>query len=252
MKLIFLGSGSIEFDDFTNFQSNMLLESDKGRRLLIDCGADCRYSLDKLGLTYRDIHEVLITRVGLEQSGGLIWLGMQRMFNPECKPPILHLDMNLHPYLWDHYLSAEMESIQSQVARLETFFDVRLMTDKAPFSWDRFHFTFFRHSSEKEILGVAIDDRESHILICFENELFLEYDVYEKFDIIFQSCRTRSESVLPQSHIQALAKLPDTIKSKMWLYHFDPGELPNAKDQGFLGFVSRGQEFAFLNGNIKL
>ena len=53
-KLTFLGVGSA----FTlkNWQSNMLAESG-GKRLLIDCGGDCRYSLAERGLGAKDIDE---------------------------------------------------------------------------------------------------------------------------------------------------------------------------------------------------
>lgn len=39
--------------------------------------------------------------------------------------------------------------------------------------------------------------------------------------------------------------MPEDIKAKMWLYHYSDGDLPDAKQDGFLGFVAKGQVFTF-------
>jgi hypothetical protein len=31
----------------------------------------------------------------------------------------------------------------------------------------------------------------------------------------------------------------------MWLYHYNTGDLPDAKNDGFLGYVQKGQIFEF-------
>ncbi len=247
MKLIFIGSGNTEFCDFSNFQSNILLESGEGQRLLIGCGTDCRFSLDDRGLAYQDIDEVLISQVGFEQSGGLVWLGIKRKFDSTCKRPKLYLPKYLYNQLWDHHLSAAMLCIQSHIANLETFFDVQLIEHNTLFSWDHVNLSLLKKPNEDSILGVTVDLRGSHILISSENSLTIEhcFDAYQKADMIFQPCQTKSDLTLPRTHFQDLTKLPDSIKSKMWLYNYDPGELPDALQYGFSGFVTKGQEFTF-------
>ena len=42
-----------------------------------------------------------------------------------------------------------------------------------------------------------------------------------------------------------LDTLPAEIKKKMWLYHYQPGHLPDAKEHGFQGFVKKGQVFEY-------
>jgi hypothetical protein len=44
-----------------------------------------------------------------------------------------------------------------------------------------------------------------------------------------------------------LKSLPAALKAKMWLYHWNGSftKLPDAKTDGFLGFVEKGQEFEF-------
>ena len=44
---------------------------------------------------------------------------------------------------------------------------------------------------------------------------------------------------------ETLATLAPEIKNKMWLYHYNPGPLPNAEKDGFLGFVKKSSLFEF-------
>lgn len=59
MKLKFLGSGSA----FTmnNYQTNAVLEADTGKRMLIDCGSDIRFSMRDAGLSHKDIQALYLT-----------------------------------------------------------------------------------------------------------------------------------------------------------------------------------------------
>lgn len=56
MKLTFAGVGGA-FAPSTQYQSNMLLTSDEGKRLMIDCGGDARFSFGELGATNANIGE---------------------------------------------------------------------------------------------------------------------------------------------------------------------------------------------------
>ncbi|MEC4984711.1 MAG: ribonuclease Z, partial [Oscillatoria sp. PMC 1076.18] len=61
MKLVFLGSGSAFTIGGDNFQSNIIIESENEKKLLVDCGSDLRFSLDALGLSYLDITDIYIS-----------------------------------------------------------------------------------------------------------------------------------------------------------------------------------------------
>jgi hypothetical protein len=72
---------------------------------------------------------------------------------------------------------------------------------------------------------------------------------YDNSDIIFQDCETydwqtgKSKSGV-HAHYRELLTLPEEIRSKMWLYHYqDARPLPDAKADGFAGFVEQGQVF---------
>jgi len=52
MDIIFCGTGSAF--SMRNFQTNTLIEN-KGKKLLIDAGSDIRFSLQDIGMSYKDI-----------------------------------------------------------------------------------------------------------------------------------------------------------------------------------------------------
>ena len=66
---------------------------------------------------------------------------------------------------------------------------------------------------------------------------------YKKADVIFHDCETSLPPSGIHTHYQQLCSLPDEIKKKMWLYHYNAGKRPDPIQDGFLGFVKRGQQF---------
>jgi hypothetical protein len=69
----------------------------------------------------------------------------------------------------------------------------------------------------------------------------------DQADIIFHDCETAPYPSGVHAHYQQLLTLPQDIRNKMWLYHYQKGPLPDARGDGFLGFVQRGQTFDFAN-----
>lgn len=106
MKLLFLGAGSGIGTDFENFQSNMLLLTDSGKKLLIDCGTDIRFSLTKLGYHSQDIDAVYISHLHADHIGGIEWFAFQRKFasQPNQKPHLI-IHEHLVDLLWNSSLS---------------------------------------------------------------------------------------------------------------------------------------------------
>jgi len=70
---------------------------------------------------------------------------------------------------------------------------------------------------------------------------------YQKADIIFHDCETLKKPSGVHAHFNELVNLDKSIKAKMWLYHYNPIALPDAKKNGFRGFVKKGQIFQFKN-----
>lgn len=255
MKLTFLGTGSA-FTVKENFQSNMLLEDDNGNRFLIDCGSDARHSLYKLGLQYSDIHDVYISHTHADHAGGLEWLGFTHKFDPSCSKPNLYISEFLVDKLWDNTLSGGMRSIKEHPCTLETYFNVHgIKNDVNTFTWNNITFNLIKviHIYDHEDLvpcyGVFFELNGKKIYITADTTFTPDrlMPIYEKADIIFHDCETADYRSGVHSHFEDLKTLPDAIKQKMWLYHYNPGSLPDGNSAGFQGFVKPAQVFNLNN-----
>lgn len=253
MKLIFLGSSSAFCIGNNNYQSNMLLTNERGNNLLIDCGTDIRHSLHEQGYSYKDISDVYISHMHADHMGGLEWLGFTSKFDPQKDKPTLHISDKIIEPLWNNSLSGTMHSIEGEVSNLDTFFKLDPIERNGFFIWEKIKFQLIQtvhvmsgfsltgcHGLFFEINGTKIyitaDTQFSpHLLATF----------YESADVIFHDCETTpfSSGVHPQ--YEELKTLDKHIKEKIWLYHYNPGPLPNAKKDGFKGFVEKGQCFEF-------
>lgn len=253
MKLIFLGSGSAFTVGDGNFQSNMLLVNEQGNKLLIDCGSDIRFSLYAAGFSHLDITDIYISHLHADHAGGLEYIGFSTKFDPRCQKPNLYLNKELVNELWNGTLSGGMSSIEGKIADINTYFKVRLTEEKGYFTWmdikfnlvkvihvDNGNFIIPSYGLFFEIQGIKVFLTTDH---KFCSNAIAEF--YEQADIIFQDCETSPFQTKVHAHYKELLSLPEKIKNKMWLYHYQPGLLPDAKKDGFCGFVQRGQTFEF-------
>lgn len=268
MKLIFTGSGSAFTVGEGNFQSNMLLENPANKnRLLLDCGADARLALYELGLTYRDFQDVYISNLHSDHIGGLEWLAFTTKFDPSCTKKIrLHIKAELADTLWNSVLAGGLCSLQGIVANLSTYFDVCPINFTNYFDWEG-----IRINIAKPVLnglmdfkippnyGIFFKINTQTVFITTNAQLILGnhpdhiLEVYRKSDIIFQIC----EMATPwkngvHANYEKLNELDAGIKKKMWLYHYNPGLLPDPKKDGFRGFVKKGQIFDLANPKLSL
>ncbi|MGB6301320.1 MAG: MBL fold metallo-hydrolase [Rivularia sp. (in: cyanobacteria)] len=257
-KLLFLGSGSAFTVGTDNYQSNMLLIGDTGKKLLIDCGSDIRYSLYKEGFSYLDITDIYISHSHADHIGGLEYIGFSSKFDPRCEKPRLYLDKEMMGNLWNNSLSGGMKYIENKIVTLEEFFQpVKIDEDKV-FSWENIKFNTIKlihvNSGSVVIPSYGLFFEVNGIKIFLTTDTQMNWDSLKKYylqaDIIFQDCETAKFPSGVHAHYQELLNIPLSIKNKMWLYHYHPGELPNAKKDGFCGFVERGQEFDFSSSII--
>lgn len=254
MKLTFIGSGSAFTVGANNFHSNILIEASPSSRLLIDCGSDIRWSLDALGYSHTDISDVYISHLHGDHAGGLEWLAFKTKFDPSIKQkPILHIAETLVDRLWEHVLSGGLQSLETESATLSTYFNVQSIGPQLSFEWNQIHFTlvptdhvfngnqwipsyglFFTLGSEKIFFTADMQ---------FKPEKYQPY--YDQATLIFHECETAAFPSGVHCSYQQLLTLDSALKKKIWLYHYNPGQLPDAKQAGFLGFVQRGQVFKF-------
>lgn len=250
MNLLFLGAGSGIGTDLTNFQSNMLLVSNSGEKLLIDCGTDIRFSLTRANYTPHDINTIYISHLHADHIGGLEWFVLQRKFVCLDSQPCLVTHEEIAPLLWDHSLSGGLKTLEDQEATLDDYFAVHALTNNQVFEWEGVVLNLIKttHVHSNSILmpsyGLDIDYKGKHFLITTDTQFTPEYfqNYYQQANIIFHDCETMEKPSGVHAHFSELCLLPAEIKAKMWLYHYNDGPLPNAQEQGFLGFVHCGQQ----------
>lgn len=251
MKLTFLGTGSAFTVGDNNWQSNMLLEAPSGKKLLIDCGSDIRFSLHEHGLTAADIDGVYVSHPHADHMGGLEWLGFSTYFNPSVGKPQMFCSADLVAELWCNSLRGGMGSIQGQIATLDTFFDVHRIEPNGSFTWEGTTFQLVQviHFMDGfrfvPSYGLMFDLNGKKVFLTTDTQFAPNQiqDFYRMADVIFHDCETAPFKSGVHSHYRDLTTLPDEYKAKMWLYHYQPGARPDAQADGFAGFAVKGQVF---------
>jgi phosphoribosyl 1,2-cyclic phosphodiesterase len=252
MKMMFLGAGSaFTPPDEGNFQSNMLITADSGKRLLIDCGTQVHMALKKYGFAARDIDALYVSHPHADHVGGMEEFGFKTLFDPAAGKATLYGNGKLLRDLWERTLSGGMGSLQYQITSLKTYFNVKPVGKNGKFTWEDQEFRlvqvvhfmdgydivpsyglFFVVNGVKYFLTTDAQFAPAQIL-----------DLYKKADVIWQDCETTPYKSGVHAHFSELVSLPEDIRAKMWLYHYQPGPLPDAVAAGFRGFVKPEQEF---------
>ncbi|MBC61286.1 MAG: MBL fold hydrolase [Zetaproteobacteria bacterium] len=250
MKLTFIGAGSAFANHNENYNSNLLLESPKNsEKLLVDCGCDARHALLDLGYTYKDISAVYISHLHFDHVGGLEWLGLTTKFDPSCQRPRLFIHEKVADIIWDTTLRGSMACLEEEEATLETYFDLK--SSNSSFLWNDVKFNMVKmiHVYNKDkpqpCYGLEFSFGSKNIFFTgdtrFDLDRLLPY--YNKADIIFQDTETLPFKSSVHCHYSEIVALPKSIKKKMWLYHYNAGQLPDCKKDGFRGYVQRRQVF---------
>lgn len=259
MNLTFLGSGNSS--DRKNYSSNIILSTVKGYNLLINCGCDIRFSLFESGYKVPDIHGVYVSHLHDSCCGGLEWLGFSTYFAPKPRRPELIIPKPMMADIWEHRLAVSMEALTEQTATLETYF--KPFPIDSGFKFDDISATlvpvihvvnhFIGHMISYglfiKVNGVKIywtSDMTYPNLPLADGvwDMDKQWSNYEDADFIFHDCETINTSDV-HPHYEFLKKFPDEIKRKMWLYHTQPASQPDARLDGFLGIVKKGQSFKF-------
>lgn len=252
LKIICLGTGSA----FTlsgegeeqNYQSNFLIESPSGKRLLIDAGGDIRFALKECGIQLGSIDDIYISHLHADHIGGLEYIGFSTYFNPTLKRPNLHLSSSLVEPLWES-LRAGMRSLQGLNATLDTYFNVNPIKNNSWFIWEGVKFKLVQtiHVVDEFAFmpsyGLIFEINDRTVFLTTDTQFCPHQikDFYKFADIILHDCETSPFKSGVHANYADMKTLPDEVKAKMWLYHYQPGKLPNAEEDGFLGFLKRGQ-----------
>jgi ribonuclease BN (tRNA processing enzyme) len=249
MKLIFLGAGGGIGVGTKNFQSNMILLSDNGKKLLIDCGTDIRFSLTHSRYLPKDLDAVYISHLHADHIGGLEWLAIQRKFASKSNLPTLIIHEQLAELLWNNSLSGGLKTLEDKEASLNDYFVVKAINDELKFDWEGVHFSLIKTVhiySNKRLMpsyGLTLGYKGKMFFITTDTQFIPQAfeSYYHDATLVFHDCETRRVPSGVHAHFNQLNTLNPTIKAKFWLYHYNDGALPDAQAHGFLGFVRCGQ-----------
>lgn len=231
----------------------MLLTNDDGKSILIDCGSDARLALHELGKTHKDISDVYISHLHADHAGGLEWLAFSKKFDSNCNKPNLFICERLKEDLWNHVLSGGLSSIQTEVASLEYYFNVNPIKENGTFIWENIEFRIVQTIHVMDGFRImpsyglifTVDGLKVFITTDSQVAPYQIRDLYKSVDIIFQDCEVSDCKSHVHANYNELITLDESIKNKMWLYHYNSSTLPDAVKDGFRGFVKKGQCFDF-------
>jgi ribonuclease BN (tRNA processing enzyme) len=229
MKLIFLGTGSA----FTtlNYQTNVIVQKN-GKNFLIDAGSDIRFSLKNVGLSYRDIDSVYVSHLHADHAGGIETLAFCSFFDPNKKQKItLYGSGDVLTRGWNTCWKGGLESIQGRLQDLGDYFKhVSFIEPNSNFTWEDIKFTpvqvihVMNGYSVVSSWGLMLHDLETNKNIFFTTDTqFCPHqinDFYNMSDLIIQDCETSPFKSGVHSNYEDLKTLPENIKQKMILVHY--------------------------------
>lgn len=251
MNIKFLGVGSA-FTTAKYYQSNLLVTSDSGKRMLLDCGTDIRFSLSEAGLGPFDVDAVYLSHQHADHLGGIEFLCYATFFSPEFKYPKLFGEAELLQTAWDHSLSGGLSCVDDKARGLSDFFRPMPQEPEGSFVWEGITFTLVPmphvvtevcalYSYGLKIQAPSGKSAFFSTDAVFQPERLAQ--LAQEVDLIWHDSETSGHATGVHAHYTELKTLPEAIKAKTWLYHYQPDPSFDPKQDGFLGFVSKGQAF---------
>ncbi len=252
MELMFLGAGSAFCLTPGCYQSNMVLTSPSGRRLLIDCGSDIRFSLAAAGLAPRDISDIYISHLHADHVGGLEYMGFTSRFASRPFSMSLIANEAVMRDLWTHSLYGGMSMTDGDDCSLAYFFTPRPVDSSGLFRWEGLEIELVptRHVTGKHDImfsyGLFFRAGSTRVFLTTDT-VFAPKDLapfMEQADVVFHDCETIAQATGVHAHYRELVGLPAGIKAKTWLYHYNDGDRPDPCTEGFRGFVKTRDTFS--------
>lgn len=260
LRLIFAGVGAA-FSSSRLWQTNLLFEYEdagKPKRLLYDCGSDARHSLGELGVDAQDIPEVFVSHLHADHVGGLEWLALRRYFgNRRANGSTrLYLPNALDPDIWEKTLRGGLGTLEVDPAVLRTFFTVQPLNPNQSLRLGDCGvmkiFTTVHHYDGDQLqpcFGCRIVTQGGKKILYTCDTQFVPNpmrQLYAWADVIFHDCETAPFKSTIHAHYEDLLTLPDDIRAKMHLVHYQDNFAERQPTQdGFEGFVRKGQVFVY-------
>jgi len=263
MKIKFIGVGSA-FTTQDYYQSNLLITAPSGKRLLLDCGSDARFALAENDIYGHNVGEkldaVYISHLHADHIGGLEWLAFSTFFNPNANKLKLFMEEQTMQRLWEQSLRGGLERLEGQQLHLTDYFNCYPLAEEGTFKWENIQLTLKQmlHVNTGSIItnhysyGLLLStDSGANIFISTDTKFQADFiiEMASKVDLIFHDCETTAYDTPVHAHYTELRTLPLFTKQKIWLYHYQPQPPYQPEEDGFRGFVTKGQEFDFSPGN---
>jgi ribonuclease BN (tRNA processing enzyme) len=259
MKIKFIGVGAA-FAASEHYHSNMLITAESGKRLLLDCGCDARFSLREAGVDIYDlpnqINAVYISHLHSDHIGGMEWLAFNTFFHKTPRKIDLYMEKEMMKEMWDHSLKAGLQYIGDKDMILSDYFTCHPLKETDTFRWEGITPTLHKMphivSPENTLFSYGLmiknDKKNARPLFITTDTTFQEekmLSISDQVSTIFHDCETAAIRTNVHAHYDELKQLPEPVKAKMWLYHYQPDMMTQPVSDGFIGFVQKGQEFEF-------
>lgn len=242
MKLTFLGVSGL-LDD--GFSSNMLLDIGDNT-LLIDCGLDIKHSLAASNRKVEEIDAIYISHLHSDHMGGLEYFAYYSKFISSKKIKLYIHESQVFK-LWSMLApSLCIMNNKHSFFSLDDYFDVYSI-------YKQFHWNMYTFELEKlNHIENGIENMYSYGISCVGSlypQFYISTDTKEckagfgKY--IFHDCDVMNLGGAHANYEDLVKDIHPNFKKDMWLYHYhDLGDaMPNAKADGFAGFVKQGQIF---------
>ncbi len=262
MKIKFIGVGSA-FTTPEYYQSNLLITARSGKKLLVDCGTDARFSLGECinkRNPCREIDAIYISHLHSDHIGGLEWMAFETYFDPDRERPMLFMEENTMRGMWKCSLKGGLGCIEGKVMHLTDYFNCRPVASDGFFEWEGIRFilmkmphvitgykNFYSYGLLMEEIRLQKTRNNSKVFFTTDTQFRpdLISKIAEKASVIFHDCETNPHKSAVHAHYDDLCSLPFSLRRKIWLYHYQPFPKVKPEDNGFKGFVVKGQEFDF-------
>jgi glyoxylase-like metal-dependent hydrolase (beta-lactamase superfamily II) len=241
MKITFIGTGSAFSKNHGN--SSAIIEAD-GRKLLIDCGRTVPDALPATGMRWHDIDALYVSHAHADHAGGIEEFAFARMFIPPVIKPSIFGEKKMLEDLWSHTLSGGLQPGIGRTFSLTDYFEPTYVDTE--FHWQGTNFRLLRVLHIMDSYGLYFTPPSGQDVMFTSDARFdfgTTHTHYEAASIIFQDCETSPRPSGVHAHYSDLRTLNDETRQKMWLYHYQDGNLPDAQADGFAGFVEKGQVF---------
>jgi hydroxyacylglutathione hydrolase len=248
VQIQMIGTGSAFAKKYYN---NNALVSCNGFTLLIDCGHTAPRALFELGIGLDQLDGILITHLHADHIGGLEEIGFQMKYVYHKKPK-LYLPAALENNLWELSLRGGMENVFEELTQLSDFFDVALLRDGEPFTFqDGFNVEIIQteHIPQKLNHSLFINERLFYSGDIRFNAKFLLEEVLGRrnCNYVLHDCQLSGPGVV-HACLDELLTLPESAQSKIYLMHYGDRMESYIGYSGSMSFLKQQEIYTFETG----